>query len=202
MTAPQTKKLLLICDLNVFVQAYLFSSEILLEGQPYSFGEILIHETVFDEISIWPKSQLKLKKFTAPVIDSMIRKCAELMESDPVLSPEEKVKYFRWITKTEDMLGDSEKSKSTSNPDKIYLSLAMKSKGNIATHEASLRSITKKTIGESKLFSVGKMIQDRTNNHLIADKQVLLDGLANLAEYDEKLMADDKKIVDGLISSM
>lgn len=199
MTTNQNN-ILLVCDLNVFVQAYLFNCAAIVEGPSYSFGKLLIHETVLKEIAVWKNSSLKIRKFTLPVIESMIEKCASLSVTDPVLSNPEKEKYFRWINRAEESLSAAEKSETTSSSDKMYLSIAMKSSGNIATHESSLRSITKKTIGEPRLFSLGKMIEDRKNQGLLT-KENILDGIANLSQFNENLMSEDKKLVEDILKA-
>lgn len=200
MTPNQNNKVLLVCDLNVFVQAYIFNSPILLEGKDYTFGKLLIHETVLNELRNWESSKLKIKKFTLPVIQSMITKCASLSVATPKLTDDERVKFFRRISRTEENLEYSEKSEVTSSPDKMYLSLAMKSSGNIATHETSLRSITKKTIGEPRLFSIGRMIEDRNKQSLL-DKQQIIDGKDNLSYYGEFLMREDQHLVDSILAA-
>jgi tellurite resistance protein len=200
MSPSQSNEVLLVCDLNVFVQAYLFNCRTLLEGPDYSFGKLLIHQTVLDEIQSWSKSSLKIRKFTLPIIQSMISKCASLAVSTPNLSDDEKNKYFRRISRTEDTLGASEKSQATSSSDKMYLALAIKSNGNIATHETSLRSITKKSIGEGRLFSVGRMIEDRKKQGLLT-KQDIQDGILNLSHYNECLMNEDNRVVNAILNA-
>lgn len=200
MNPSQSNNVLLVCDLNVFVQAYLFNCAVLLEGPDYTFGQLLIHETVYNEILIWPKSTLKVKKFTLPVIESMIKKCGELAVQAPEVPDAEREKLFRRISRAEDSLEPTERSQATSKADKMYLAIAIKSKGNIATHEASLRSITKKTIGENHLFSLGRMIEDR-EKHGLLKKQDILDGIANLNHYSENLMKEDHQIVQKLLAA-
>lgn len=200
MNPSQNNNVLLVCDLNVFVQAYLFNCGVLLEGRDYSFGQLLIHETVYNEILIWPKSNLKIKKFGLPLIQSMLKKCGELAVPTPIVPDAEKEKLFRRISKAEESLDTTERSQATSKADKMYLAIAIKSKGNIATHEASLRSITKKTIGENHLFSLGRMIEDR-NRHGLLKKQDILDGIANLKHYNENLMKEDQQIVQKLLAA-
>jgi hypothetical protein len=184
------------------VQAYFFNCSLLLEGDAYTFGKLVIHETVLNEIKKWQNSSLKIKRFTLPIIISMIAKCTQLVVSTPQLPQPERDKYFRWISRAEEELDDSDKSETTTFADKMYLALAFKCKGNIATHETSLRSITRKTIGNERLFSVGKMIEDRRISGFITDKNILLDGLSNLEQFDEKLMRDDKQLVIKIIASM
>ena len=95
MTQKTSDQLLLICNLNVFVMAYIFDPQVMLEGGEYSFGKIYVHLTVLDELCEWEYSEAKKTKFTPSVIKSMINKCVALKIDGPLLAEEEKNKIFR-----------------------------------------------------------------------------------------------------------
>lgn len=191
MTTPGSSEVFLICDLNVFVLAYLFDSKIMLEGPSYSFGKLYVHKTVFDELLKWETSTAKKSKFGIELIRSMIEKCSDLMIENPVLADAEREKFFRRIGKVEQQLQPDQKSSDTSDPDKMYLAVTLKLNANLATQERTLRSISKKVIGENRLFSFDEMIIDRCKNNLF-DKSKVQDGLSNLSHFDENFIKGNK----------
>lgn len=164
----------------------------MLEGDDYSFGKIYVHQTVLAEISEWEYSGAKKNKFGLGVIKSMITKCEELVLDGPTLADEEKNKIFRRISRVEQQLADEQKSSDTSEPDKMYLAVAHKLRANLATQERTLRSVSKKVIGEDRLFSFADMIIDRCEQKLI-DKKKVEEGVDNLAYFDESFIRGNKK---------
>jgi rRNA-processing protein FCF1 len=194
MTEVSEEEVLLICDLNIFVMAYIFDSTILLGDKPYTFGKILIHQTVLDELEIWLRSGSKKKKFGELFIKSMIDKCCDLVVEEPVLADVEKTKYFGRIARAEKALSTDQKSSDTSAPDKMYLSIAIKLNANLATQERTLRNISKKAIGEKRLFSFSDMIIDRFKQQSIS-KDDVLNGFKNLDHYNEHLISGNKQKV-------
>ncbi|MBF0361960.1 MAG: hypothetical protein HQK49_13170 [Oligoflexia bacterium] len=187
MIPQNDKEVLLICDLNVFVMAYIFDSSSMLSELPYLFGKIFIHQTVYDELSKWQKSVAKKKKFGEGLINSMLEKCGAMVISEPILAEQEKTKYFHRILLLEKVLEDDEKSADTSSSDKTYLALAIKTKANLATQEKTLRNVSRKVLGEKRVFDFSDMIIDKFHQGQL-DKQKVEDGLKNLAHYEENFV--------------
>lgn len=199
MTQKSSEEVLLICDLNIFVMAYLFNPSKMLNDNPYTFGKIFIHQTVLDELSLWLTSGAKKKKFGTALITSMIQKCGEMVVEKPILAEQEEKKFFSRIRRIELALSDGERSTDTSRPDKMYLSLAMKLSANIATQEKTLRSISQKTIGSKRsVVSFTDMLLDRFKDKKIEPEEIRA-GLDNLNHYDEGFIrGNKKKILDAI----
>jgi len=199
MTKNSNDEILLVCDLNIFIMAYLFHSAIMLSSVPYQFGKIFIHQTVYDELSEWMRSSAKISKFGSALIQSMLDKCAELSIEKPILADKEEQKYFSRISRVERALSVEQISTDTSRPDKMYLTLAMKLGANLATQERTLRNISIKTIGEKRLFSFFDMVVDRyKSNHL--SKVEIEESLDNLKFYDENFISGNRKLINELIN--
>lgn len=191
MTPPSDKEIVLICDLNVFVMAYIFDSSKMLNEESYSFGKAYIHQTVYDELSEWIHSSAKKKKFGIGLIESMLQKCGDMVMTKPVLAEEEKQKYFRRIARAEEALEENEKSADTSSADKTYLAIAHKINANLATQERTLSNAGRKVIGQKRIFNFSDMIIDRFKATKI-NKQQVEDGLQNLAYYEEHFVKGTK----------
>ncbi len=199
MTKASNEDLLLICDLNVFVMAYIFDSTTMLSDTPYSFGKVFIHQTVYDELALWITSEAKKKKFGIELIKTMLELCGRMVIDKPVLAEQEEQKLFSRITRVERALSAEQVSSDTSRSDKTYLSLAMKLSANLVTQEKTLRNISLKTIGEKRLFSFTDMIADRFNSGGIS-KEKVEEGLSNLKHYEENLLSGGEKAIISLIN--
>lgn len=176
----------LICDINVFVMAYIFNIKIMFESGPYSFGEVFIHETVYDELKRWPNSTAKKRKFGEQILNSMLTMCEKLVQVVSKLADSEKDKLFRRIERTESLLPEHKKSSDTSIEDKMYLVLAVKLKSNLATQEKTLRNLGQIILSPDKIFSFEEMIIDKFKQGK-CKKEDIVDGLKNLAQYGENL---------------
>jgi rRNA-processing protein FCF1 len=165
----------------------------------YSFGKIVVHQLVIDEIERWQRpGSKKYNKFGPGLLSDALGYCraCEIKFTEP--AELERKKHHSIISAIENKIAEDEKSAPTSTADKDLLMLAKKHKAKLATQEQTLRTLSKRVIGAEMLLSFEDLIIDILEQKLMTKVEVLA-GLETLARFNEKLRQEGKpKLMNAL----
>lgn len=197
-TTKDDPEKLVICDTNVVMMMTLFKPSIMFDHS-YSFGKVVIHQLVIDELASWLEGNtLKKRKFGEHLIQDALSKSEARAEPLKGLAPAEMQKSVRYLSVLESKLGMNEKGTDTSDTDKEILSITRKNKAALATQELTMRSLAQKTLPGDKLKSFEDMVIELFKSGKLS-KQDIQDGLDNLHRYNENLRTEAKQSVLDLI---
>jgi hypothetical protein len=198
MTNPQKDERkppqIIICDSNVIIMMTIFKPSIMFSAT-YSFGKLVVHQLVIEEIERWlrPESK-KYKKFGKGLIEDALGYCRGMEVKFRTPAEQERKKYHGIMSGIESRLSDNQKSASASTTDKDLLVFAKKNNAKLATQEVTLRSLSKGVIGEDMLLSFEDLVVDAFSQTLLTKDEVLSE-LDTLSRYNESLRADGKTVI-------
>jgi hypothetical protein len=174
--------------MTIFKPSIMFSAT-------YSFGKLVVHQFVIEEIERWlrPESK-KYKKFGKGLIEDALGYCRGMEVKFRTPAEQERKKYHGIMSGIESRLSDNQKSASASTTDKDLLVFAKKNNAKLATQEVTLRSLSKGVIGEDMLLSFEDLVVDAFSQTLLTKDEVLSE-LDTLSRYNESLRADGKTVI-------